>query len=158
MKQTIITVLLVLVAMAGQGQTTKNSCSIPKDSLCQERIVKSDTVNCPLDKQFLLKANVTNKEESKSNLPKIALPKNDIYREKFTNLQLINVVGSHLSRWVWCRPLVDRWNYGTYLINYRIIQKSVTQICIIRKFWLSLHQKTNNRWEYDKESFPDIRL
>ena len=97
-KQTIITILLVLVALAGQGQTPKDSCSIPKDSLCQERIVKSDTVNYPLDKQFLLKANVTNKEESKSNLPKIALPKNDIYREKFTNLQLINVVGSHLSR------------------------------------------------------------
>ena len=97
MKETII-ILLALVAMAGQAQTTKDSCSIPKDSLCQERIVKSDTVNCPLDKQFLLKSNVTNKEESKSNLPKIALPKNDIYIEKFTNLQLINVVGSHLSR------------------------------------------------------------
>jgi hypothetical protein len=98
MKQTIITILLVLVTMAGQAQTTKDSCSIPKDSLCKERIVKSDTVNCPLDKQFLLKPDVTNKEESKSNLPKIVLPKNDIYREKFTNLQLINVVGSHLSR------------------------------------------------------------
>ena len=97
-KRTIITILLVLVAMAGQAQTPKDSCSIPKDSLCQERIVKSDTVNCPLDKQFLLKPDVTNKEESKSNLPKIVLPKNDIYREKFTNLQLINVVGSHLSR------------------------------------------------------------
>ena len=96
MKQTIITILLVLVTMAGQGQTTKDSCSIPKDSLCQERIAKSDTVNCPLDKLFLLKANVTNKEESRSNLPKIVLPKNDIYREKFMNLQLINIIGSHL--------------------------------------------------------------
>ena len=70
-KQTIITILLAIVAMAG---------------------------NCPLDKLFLLKANVTNKEESKRNLPKIALPKNDIYREKFMNLQLINIIGSHLSR------------------------------------------------------------
>ena len=95
-----ITILLVVIQMTilGVAQTPKDSCSIPKDSLCQERIVKSDTVNCPLDKQFLLKPDVTNKEESKSNLPKIALPKNDIYREKFTNLQLINVVGSHLSR------------------------------------------------------------
>ena len=98
-KQTIITILFALVAMAGQAQTPKDSCSIPKDSLCQERIAKSDTVNCPLDKLFLLKANVTNKEESKRNLPKIALPKNDIYREKFMNLQLINIIGSHLSRW-----------------------------------------------------------
>ena len=97
-KQTIITILLVLVTMAGQGQTAKDNCSIPKDSLCQERTAKSDTVNCPLDKQFLLKPDVTNKEESKSNLPKIALPKNDIYREKFMNLQLINIIGSHLSR------------------------------------------------------------
>ena len=96
-KKIIITILLALVAM-GQAQTPKDSCSIPKDSLCQERIAKSDTINCPLDKLFLLKANVTNKEESKRNLPKIALPKNDIYREKFMNLQLINIIGSHLSR------------------------------------------------------------
>ena len=97
-KQAIITTLLVLVAVVGQGQIPKDSCSIPKDSLCQERTAKSDTINCPLDKLFLLKANVTNKEESNRNLPKIALPKNDIYREKFMNLQLINNIGSHLSR------------------------------------------------------------
>ena len=60
-KQTIITILLALVAMTGQAQTPKDSCSIPK-------------------------------------VPKIALPKNDIYREKFMNLQLINIIGSHLSR------------------------------------------------------------
>ena len=97
-KRTIITLLLALVAMAGQAQTPKDSCSIPKDSLCQERIAKSDTVNCPLNKLFLLKANATNKEESKSNLPKIALPKKDVYREKFMNFQLINIIGSHLSQ------------------------------------------------------------
>ena len=73
--------MLALVGMAGQAQTPKDSCFIPKDSLCQERIAKSDTINCPLDKLFLLKANVTN-----------------IYREKFMNLQLINIIGSHLSR------------------------------------------------------------
>ena len=95
-----ITFFLVLIQMTilGVAQTPKDSCSIPKDSLCQERIAKSDTINCPLDKLFLLKANVTNKEERKRNLPKIALPKNDIYREKFMNLQLINIIGSHLSR------------------------------------------------------------
>ena len=54
-KKSIITILFALVAMAGQGQTPKDSCSIPKDSLCQERIAKSDTINCPLDKLFLLK-------------------------------------------------------------------------------------------------------
>ena len=90
-KKTIITILFAIVAVAGQAQTPKDSCSIPKDSLCQERIAKSDTVNCPLDKRFLLK-------KSKRNLPKIAIPKNDIYREKFMNLQLINIIGSHLSR------------------------------------------------------------
>ena len=42
MKQTIITILLALVAVAGQAQTPKDNCSIPKDSLCQERIAKSD--------------------------------------------------------------------------------------------------------------------
>ena len=55
-KQTIITALVALVAMAGWAQTPKDSCSITKDSLCQERIAKSDTINCPLDKLFLLKA------------------------------------------------------------------------------------------------------
>jgi hypothetical protein len=57
-KKTIITILLAFVAMAGQAQTPKDRCSIPKDSLRQERTVKSDTINCPLDKLFLLKANV----------------------------------------------------------------------------------------------------
>ena len=95
-----LTLFLVMIQMTilGVAQTPKDSSSIPKDSLCQERIAKSDTVNYPLDKLFLLKANVTNKEGSKSNLPKIALPKNDIYREKFMNLQLINIIGGHLFR------------------------------------------------------------
>ena len=89
-KKKKITILLVVIQMTilGVAQTPKDSCSIPKDSLYQERIAKSDTINCPLDKLFLLKANVTNKEESKRNLPKIA----------FMNLQLINIIGSHLSR------------------------------------------------------------
>jgi len=43
-KKTIITILLAIVAMAGQAQTPKDSCSIPKDSLCQERTAKSDTI------------------------------------------------------------------------------------------------------------------
>ena len=94
----VILALAAIVSLGATAQTPKDSCSIPKGSLCQERIAKSDTVNCPLNKLFLLKANVTNKEGSKSNLPKIALPKNDIYREKFRNLQLINIIGSHLSR------------------------------------------------------------
>ena len=99
MKKKIIFFLVVTqMTIMGVAQTPKDSCSIPKDSVCQGRIAKSDTVYCPLDKLFLLKANVTNKEESKSSLPKIALPKNIIYRKKFMNLQLINIIGSHLSR------------------------------------------------------------
>ena len=89
-KKTIITILLALVAMAGQGQTPKDSCSIPKDSLCQERTAKSDTINCPLDKLLLLKANVTNKEESKRNLPKIVLPKNLSIRRSSHNGRLMS--------------------------------------------------------------------
>ena len=41
-KKTIITILLALVTMTGLAQTPKDSCSIPKDSLCQERIAKSE--------------------------------------------------------------------------------------------------------------------
>ena len=97
-KQTIITALVALVWVAGQAQTPKDSCSIPKDSLSQDRMAKSDTVNRHSVKLLFVKANDTNKEDVKSNLPKIAIPKNDIYREKFMNLQLINMIGSHLSR------------------------------------------------------------
>ena len=97
-KKTIITILLALVWVAGQAQTPKDSCSIPTDSLCQDRMAKSDTVNRHSVKLLFVKANVTNEEDGKRNLPKIALPKNDIYREKFMNLQLINTIGSHLSR------------------------------------------------------------
>ena len=95
-----ITIILVVTQMTilGVAQTPKDSCSIPKDSLFQERIAKPDTVNFPLDKQFLFKTGIANKNESKSNLPKITLPKQDIYREKFMNLQLINIIGGHLSR------------------------------------------------------------
>ena len=66
-KKTAILIFMIQMTVLGVAQTPKDSCSIPKDSLCQERI-------------------------------KIALPKNDIYREKFMNLQLINIIGSHLSR------------------------------------------------------------
>ena len=97
-KKTIITTLLALVWVAGQAQTPKDSCSIPKDSLCQDRMAKSDTVNRHSVKLLFVKANVTNEEDGKNNLPKIANPKKDIYREKFMNLQLINMIGSHLSR------------------------------------------------------------
>ena len=69
-KKTAILIFMIQMTVLGVAQTPKDSCSIPKDSLCQERIAKS----------------------------KIALPKNDIYREKFMNLQLINIIGSHLSR------------------------------------------------------------
>lgn len=95
-----ITIILVVTQMTilGVAQTPKDSCSIPKDSLFQERIAKPDTVNFPLDKQLLFKTGIANKNESKSNLPKITLPKQDIYREKFMNLQLINIIGGHLSR------------------------------------------------------------
>ena len=95
-----ITIFIVVIQMPilGVAQTPKDSCSIPNDSLCQETIAKSDTVNYSLDKQFLLKTGIANKNESKSNLPKITLPKQDLYREKFMNLQLINIIGSHLSR------------------------------------------------------------
>ena len=68
-KKTAILIFMIQMTVLGVAQTPKDSCSIPKDSLCQERIAK-----------------------------KIALPKNDIYREKFMNLQLINIIGSHLSR------------------------------------------------------------
>ena len=99
-KKTAIILVMIQMTVLGVAQTPKDSCSIPNDSLCQETIAKSDTVNYSLDKQFLLKTGIVNvnKNESKSNLPKIALPKNDIYREKFMNLQLINIIGSHLSQ------------------------------------------------------------
>lgn len=97
-KVTAIILVMSQMTILGVAQTPKDSCSIPKDSLCQEAFAKSDTVNHSLDKLFLFKTGITNKREDNSNLPKITLPKHDINREKFKNLQLINVIGSHLSR------------------------------------------------------------
>ena len=57
-KKTAILIFMIQMTVLGVAQTPKDSCSIPKDSLCQD----------------------------------------DIYREKFMNLQLINIIGSHLSR------------------------------------------------------------
>ena len=54
-KKTAILIFMIQMTVLGVAQTPKDSCSIPKDSLCQERIAKSDTINCPLDKLFLLK-------------------------------------------------------------------------------------------------------
>ena len=96
--KTIITTLLALIWVASQAQTPKDSCSISKDSLCQDRMAESDTVNRHSVKLLFVKANDTNEEDGKSNLPKIDNPKKDIYRERFMNLQLINMIGSHLSR------------------------------------------------------------
>ena len=72
-----------------QSDYKKYSVMFPVVESIGEQLVRED---------YLLKTNVMGKEESSSNIPKITLPKNDIYREKFKNLQLINVIGSHLSR------------------------------------------------------------
>ena len=86
------------VTVLGVVLTPKDSCSIPKDSIYQARIAKPDTVIHSLHKQFILKADIANKNESKSDFSNITIMKNDVYREKFRNLQLINIIDGHLSR------------------------------------------------------------
>ena len=90
---------MVQMTILGVAQTPKDSCFIRKDSLClNQNKNKSDSINLSLKKYYLFQTNITNKKDNKSNLPKMILSSKDFYRGNFFKLELINIIGSHLSR------------------------------------------------------------
>ena len=120
-KKTIITVLLALVALAGLGQTKvvghvinergdsvdsttvkqDSSMAIGTDSLCCSRSVcNCDTVqqdSC-LQQHRLSFINKGQKMTQDINPNALKLRKFDPYKKKFTDMRIIETIGSHISR------------------------------------------------------------
>lgn len=93
-----ITIFLAMLQMTilGVAQTPNDSCCVRKDSLCQnQNRNKPDSINLSLRKFYFLQMNVTDKQK---HLPKINFSSKDFYREKFSKLNLIDIIGSHLSK------------------------------------------------------------
>lgn len=59
---------------------------------------KPDSTYLFLKPYCLFQTPITNKKDNKGNLPKINISPRDLYREKFSNLNLINILGSHVSK------------------------------------------------------------
>lgn len=90
---------MLQMTILGVAQTPKDSCFIRKDSLCQnQNMNKPDSINLSLKKYYLFQTNITNKKDNKRIPPKINVSSKDFYREKFSKFNLINIMGSHLSR------------------------------------------------------------
>ena len=106
MKQTIITVLLALVAMAGQGQEITgrviltDSIAIRTDSLCQRNdICNHDTVRKDSCQQHRLSFVRKEQRPVWSISPNaVKMQKFDPYRKKFTDMRIMETIGSHISR------------------------------------------------------------
>ena len=106
MKQTIITVLLALVAMAGQGQEITgrvmltDSIAIRTDSLCQRNdICNHDTIRKDSCQQHRLSFVRKEQRPVWSISPNaVKIQKFDPYRKKFTDMRIMETIGSHISR------------------------------------------------------------
>ena len=105
-KKTIITALLALVAMAGQGQETTgrvmltDSIAIRADSLCQRNdICNHDTIrkdSCQQHRPSFVRKEQRPVWSISPNAVKIQ--KFDPYRKKFTDMRIMETIGSHISR------------------------------------------------------------
>ena len=106
MKQTIITVLLALVAMAGQGQEITgrvmltDSIAIRTDSLClRNDICNHDTIRKDSCQQHRLSFVRKEQRPVWSISPNaVKMQKFDPYRKKFTDMRIMETIGSHISR------------------------------------------------------------
>ena len=97
-KEMAIIIAMLQMTIQGVAQTPKDSL-IQKDSLCQvPNTNKTDSTNLFLKKYYLSQTNVANKKDNKGNFPRINVLSKDYYREKFSKFNLINIIGSHLSR------------------------------------------------------------
>ena len=106
MKQTIITILLAIVTMAGQGQEITgrvmltDSIAIRTDSLCQRNVMcNHDTIrkdSCQLHRLSFVRKELRPERSISPNAVK--MQKFDPYRKKFTDMRIMETIGSHISR------------------------------------------------------------
>lgn len=105
-KKTIIIALLALVALTGQAQEITgrvmltDSIAIRTDSLCQRNdICNHDTIRKDSCQQHRL--SFVRKEQRpvwSINPNAVKIQKFDPYRKKFTDMRIMETIGSHISR------------------------------------------------------------
>ena len=105
-RKTIITALLALVTMAGQGQEITgrvmltDSIAIRTDSLCQRNdICNHDTIRKDSCQQHRLSFVRKEQRPAWSISPNaVKMQKFDPYKKKFTDMRIMETIGSHISR------------------------------------------------------------
>jgi hypothetical protein len=105
-KKTIITALLALVALTGQAQEITgrvmltDSIAIRTDSLCQRNdICNHDTIRKDSCQQHRLSFVRKEQRPVWSISPNaVKMQKFDPYRKKFTDMRIMETIGSHISR------------------------------------------------------------
>ena len=105
-KKTIITALLALVALTGQAQEITgrvmltDSIAIRADSLCQRNdICNHDTIRKDSCQQHRLSFVRKEQRPVWSISPNaVKIQKFDPYRKKFTDMRIMETIGSHISR------------------------------------------------------------
>ena len=106
-KQTIITILLALVAMAGQAQETTgrvmltDSIAIKTDFLCQQNVMcNHDTIKKDSCQQQHRLSFVRKEQRPVWSISPnaVKMQKFDPYIKKFTDMRIMETIGSHISR------------------------------------------------------------
>ena len=105
-KKNIITMMLAFVTVAGQGQETTgrvmltDSIAIRADSLCQRNdICNHDTIRKDSCQQHRLSFVRKEQRPAWSISPNaVKMQKFDPYRKKFTDMRIMETIGSHISR------------------------------------------------------------
>ena len=105
-KKTIITALLALVALTGQAQEITgrvmltDSIAIRADSLCQRNdICNHDTIRKDSCQQHRLSFVCKEQKPTKGINPNaVKMQRFDPYKKKFTDMRIIETIGSHISR------------------------------------------------------------
>ena len=106
-KKTIITALLALVALTGQAQEITgrvmltDSIAIRTDSLCQRKAMcKCDTVRIDSCQQQHGLSFVRKEQRPAWSISPnaVKMQKFDPYRKKFTDMRIMETIGSHISQ------------------------------------------------------------
>ena len=106
-KKTIITALLAIVALTGQAQEITgrvmltDSIAIRADSLCQRNdICNHDTIRKDSCQQQHRLSFVRKEQRPAWSISPSAvkMQKFDPYRKKFTDMRIMETIGSHISR------------------------------------------------------------
>ena len=107
MKKSIITMMLALVALTGQAQEITgrvmltDSIAIRTDSLCQRNdICNHDTIrkDCCQQQHRLSFVRKEQRPVWSISPNAVKMQKFDPYRKKFTDMRIMETIGSHISR------------------------------------------------------------